>query len=98
MLKIFKNKFYFYIFISFIFLFAQTAESYVNFDKDLSQSKQFFNNQEENIVNKNIDMNLIYTIGETNKITFMKVKQESCFSVFWGIISFFMTLFVFGCR
>ncbi|CDO49327.1 hypothetical protein [Bartonella tribocorum] len=98
MFKIFKNKFYFYIFIAFILFFAQTAESHINLDKDLFQSKIFFNHQKENIFNKNIDMNLIYTTIETNKITFMKVKQESFFSLFWGMLSFFMTIFVFGFR
>lgn len=98
MFKIFKNNFYFYIFIAFVLFFAQTAEIYIKLDKDLFQSKIFFTNRKEIIVSKNIDMNLIYTIGETNKITFMKAKQESCFSLFWGILSFFMTLFVFGCR
>ncbi|PIT68855.1 hypothetical protein [Bartonella tribocorum] len=98
MSKIFKNNFYFYIFIAFILFFTQITESHVNISKDLFQSELFLPNQEENIVTRNIGRAVIYPIEEKNQLTFMKVKQESCFSVFWGIVSFFMTLLVFGFR
>ncbi|WP_273719122.1 MULTISPECIES: hypothetical protein [Bartonella] len=70
----------------------------MNIAKEFFQRELFFINEEENIVTRNIDRAVIYPIEEKNQLTFMKVKQESCFSVFWGIISFFMTLLVFGFR
>ncbi|QEE09641.1 hypothetical protein D1093_08590 [Bartonella kosoyi] len=98
MFKVFKNKFYCSIFIAFILFFVQGAESHINLDKDLFQRELFFTHQEKNRVTRNIDRAVIYLIEEKNQLTFMKVRQESCFSAFWGIISFFMTILVFGFR
>ncbi|EJF82260.1 hypothetical protein MCU_01580 [Bartonella elizabethae Re6043vi] len=98
MFKVFKNNFYCYIFIAFILFFAQGAESHIDIAKEFFQRELFFTHQEKNRVNQNIDRAVIYLIEEKNQLTFMKVRQESCFSAFWGIISFFMTILVFGFR
>ncbi|WP_144756212.1 hypothetical protein, partial [Bartonella saheliensis] len=87
-----------FIFIAFILLFAQGAESHINIAKGLFQRELFFTNQEENIVARNIDRTVLYPVEEKNQLTFMKVRQEGCFSVLWGILSFFMTILVFGFR
>ncbi|QEE12589.1 hypothetical protein D1092_06320 [Bartonella krasnovii] len=98
MFKILKNRFYCSIFIVFILFFAQDAENHMNISKDLFQRELFFTNQEKNIIARNIDMAVIYPIEEKNQLTFMKVRQESCFLVFWEVLSFFMTILVFGFR
>ncbi len=41
-------------------------------------------------------MAVIYPIEEENQLIFMKVRQESCFLAFWEVLSFFMTILVFG--
>ncbi|PIT69272.1 hypothetical protein [Bartonella tribocorum] len=88
MLKIIKNNFY--IFVLFILFFVPVTESHVNTAFSFFQRELSLTNQEENIVNRNRDMIVIYPIGEKNQLTIMKVKHEDCFSVLWGIIAFFI--------
>ncbi len=98
MFNIFKSNFYCSIFIAFVLFFAQGAERHINIAKEFFQRELFFTHQEKNRVARNIDRAVIYSNEEKNKLTFMKVRQESCFSAFWGILLFFMNILVFGFR
>ncbi|WP_273758654.1 hypothetical protein [Bartonella sp. AU55XJBT] len=70
----------------------------MNIAKEFFQRELFFIHQEKNIVARNIDKAVIYPIEEKNKLTFIKARKENCFSVFWGIILFFMNILIFGFR
>ncbi|WP_254493898.1 hypothetical protein [Bartonella sp. B1099] len=60
MFKIFKTKFYLYIFIASILFFAQGAESRIDIAKAFFQRELFFTHQEKNRVIRNIDRAMIY--------------------------------------